>query len=98
MRIHKTVWVAALAGAILWSAPALAGHGKGLHFGNTKGNKAKVSATSSDAESGETGETLNGSHSNKGGELRGLNRANAAAGEHGEAGRTNAASTHGHSK
>ncbi len=35
-------------------------------------------------------------HSNKGGALRGLNRANQVAGVHGQAGRTNAASHHHH--
>jgi len=33
-------------------------------------------------------------HSNKGGALRGLDRANSVAGSHGQAGRTNAASHH----
>ena len=35
-------------------------------------------------------------HSNKGGALRGLNRANQVAGVHGQAGRTNAANHHHH--
>jgi len=41
------------------------------------------------------GPSANGlQHSNKGGALRGLNRANQVAGVHGQAGRTNAASHH----
>ena len=35
-------------------------------------------------------------HSNKGGAMRGLDRANAVAGVHGQAGRTNAAAHHKH--
>jgi hypothetical protein len=99
MRVGKTVWVAALFSATMWSAPALAGHDKGWDLGPTRiVRDTDVSKTSLDAETGETGEALTGSRSNKGGELRGLNRADAAAGENGEAGRTKAASKHRHKK
>ncbi len=108
MKIQKAVWLSAIVAAILWSVPAFAGHmggfggghhGGGLHMGTVRGNSGGAkSATSTDTETGETGESLSGPRSNKGGELRGLNRANAVAGEHGEQGRSNAASTFGHTK
>ncbi len=98
MRMSKAVWAGAVVAAMLWSLPALAGP-KGLHMGALKhGKSTKTSATSTEDETGETGETLAGTRSNKGGELRGLSRANAVAGEHGEAGRTKAAATFGHTK
>jgi hypothetical protein len=92
MKVHKAVWVVALLAAMSWSTPALAGH----HFGETKHGKSVK--TFSDVEAGETGKTTMDVRSNKGGADRGLDRANDVAGEHGEAGRTKAFSTHGHIK
>ncbi len=98
MKTSKTVWAGAVAAAVLWSLPAFAGP-KGLHMGALKhGKSTKTSTMSSESETGETGEASLTTRSNKGGALRGLSRANAVAGEHGEAGRTNAAATFGHTK
>ncbi len=98
MRMRKAVWAGAVVGAMLWSLPALAGP-KGMHLGALKhGKSTRMSTMSSENETGESGEALTGTRSNKGGELRGLDRANAVAGEHGEAGRTKAAATFGHTK
>ena len=56
---------------------------------------AAVFATPLATPSFAKGPSANGlQHSNKGGALRGLNRANQVAGVHGQAGRANAASHH----
>jgi len=81
----------------LAALPAFAGHGP-----NGKGDGQGKGATG--VEDGGGGHHHGGkghhhssanSHSNKGGELHGLNRANEVAGPHGEEGRENAASHHG---
>jgi hypothetical protein len=66
---------------ILCATPALAGHGH--HWAKGHGKHGRKHAMSLASQSGN-------SHSNKGGTLRGLKRANNVAGAHGAHGRTNA--------
>ncbi len=81
----------------LAALPAFAGHGP-----DAKGHGHGKSATEADESGGGHHHGGKGhhhssaaSHSNKGGELRGLGRANEVAGPHGEEGRENAAAHHG---
>ena len=81
----------------LAALPALAGHGSnGKGHGHGKG-ATEVEDSGGGHHHGGKGHhhSSANSHSNKGGELQGLNRANEVAGPHGEEGRENAASHHG---
>jgi len=98
MRSKKSsIAVTAFSIVALAALPAFAGHGS-----NGKGHGHGKGAT--EIEDSEGGHHHGGkghhhssanSHSNKGGELHGLNRANEVAGPHGEEGRENAASHQG---
>jgi hypothetical protein len=110
-KILGSTFAAAAASLFLCAMPAWAGHGHGHghHFDYAWGHhKSSGSAThGSSSNRGENALTDVGSGggpapeasdhpgSNKGGALRGLDRANDVAGEHGGRGRTNAGN-HGH--
>ena len=101
---NKTTLIAAALSMISWmSAPAFAGHNSMGH-GNDHGHGHEVGIsgvpTGGTGHRGGTkghGHHLDGSdntHSNKGGALRGLKRADQVAGSHGEKGRENASAHH----
>jgi len=95
------ILLAASASLLLCAMPAWAGHGRG-HFGKGHHNsgtrtqdvgrgQSKSSVTDGDDTSGTATDASEHPGSNKGGAVRGLDRANEVAGEHGESGRANAA-------
>lgn len=103
-----STFATAAAALLLCAMPAWAGHGNWHEhghsnhsaYGHNKGgravsqgwNRGRGENPATDVESGEGSEHPG---SNKGGALRGLNRANNVAGEHGDRGRSNAGN-HGH--
>ena len=102
MSLNRITLAAAALSMLCWiSTPAFAQHNHGHGHGHkgkvtkthTKGHHHGGSGHGGDLEG--TEETGGNPHSNKGGELRGLNRANDVAGPHGELGRENALSHHG---
>ena len=86
---------------ISWmSTPAFAGHNS---LGQGHGHKAGISGVFTEEGTGHHGGTKghghqhgawDNTHSNKGGALHGLDRANQVAGSHGEEGRENASAHH----
>jgi hypothetical protein len=80
---HTMVVGLAISVMLSWSCPVLA-HGPKQHK-HSRNHQTTTGVTSS-TES-DTSETLTNPHSNKGGKLRGHQRANEVAGEHGEQGR-----------
>ena len=102
MRSSRITLAAAALSMISWmSTPALAGHNP-LGHGHSHGHKAGISGGSTEGTGHHGGTKGHGhqlgagdnTHSNKGGELNGLDRANQVAGPHGEAGRENASGHH----
>lgn len=88
-RLMSTV---AMLSMLTWMAtPALAGHNHpSFGHGHGHGDAKTTTGTSSEGNSQHAGAAGN-PHSNEGGELRGLDRANQAAGSHGQQGRDEAA-------
>ncbi len=104
-KVYRLILGAVSASLLLCAMPAWAGHGH--HFGSghhgSGNNLSKATGASKDTSSTIDTDDIGGADTdasahpsgNKGGATRGLQRANEVAGEHGEAGRTNAAH-HGH--
>jgi hypothetical protein len=81
---HTVVVGLAISVMLAWSRPVLA-HGPKHEHKQSRNHQTTTGATSS-TES-DIFETITNPHSNKGGKLRGHERANEVAGEHGEQGR-----------
>ncbi len=104
-KFHRSIFAAVSASLLLWAMPVWAGHS--LHFGNghhtsgkhlsKSGGSGKEPVLTIDSDDSAGADTDASAHpsSNKGGAIRGLERANEVAGEHSETGRANAAD-HGH--
>lgn len=102
MRANRFVLVAAGLSMLLWTAtPALAGHGHGggnlFGLGDAEGHGGghafgfgRVEKHGGDRHFGNS----DNPHGNKHGQLRGLERPNKVAGEHGKWGRNNAGAHH----
>jgi hypothetical protein len=95
MHFNGLTLAAAVLSILAWIAtPALAGHnplGQGHGHGHGAGFSAGGGHQQGAGGSGHHKGVSDSPHSNKGGALRGLNRANQVAGPHGEEGRENAA-------
>jgi hypothetical protein len=99
LKIDRSMLTVACASLCLAAMPAWAGHGGVLAKSHHNGfsattpshGKGKHVVTDADDASGTDTDASTHPGSNKGGELRGLDRANQVAGEHGELGRINAA-------
>jgi len=100
MRSSGITLAAAALSMISWmSTPALAGHNP---LGHGHGHKAGISGVSTGSTGHHGGTKGHGhqlsagenAHGNKGGELKGLDRANQVAGPNGEEGRENASGHH----
>lgn len=100
VKSFRSIFLAACASLLLAAMPAWAGHGSALHgkghhncFSATTRTHGQSAHSVTDADSTGGTDTDASTHpdSNQGGELRGLDRANQVAVEHGEQGRTNAA-------
>jgi hypothetical protein len=102
MRADRLTLAAAALSMIAWmSTPAFAGHNP-LGHGHGHGHKAGISGVFTESTRHHGGTKGHGhqlgardnTHSNKGGALQGLDRANQVGGSHGEEGRENASAHH----
>jgi hypothetical protein len=102
MFFNKITFAAAAIAMMSWmSTPAFAGH-KNQASGHGHGHKGDISDTFTEGGGHKGGKghghhshASHSTHGNKGGETRGLDRANEVAGSHGEEGRENASAHHG---